>query len=273
MADETKPVPESKKDKKDEQVKLSGTWELVKNAWEVFKKDWKTYVLYQLIAFAGLILPMIGLMVVFFKDNLSEIRSYVDAGIDVNPEKVIEMMKNFITNPLTLILMVVIFAISIIINLGYAKYIYQKFVGKNDLTIKESLSYALNNFLPYFGVSLLVGLIVFGGMLLLIIPGLMFAVWYLLYTVVFIAEDLRGTSVLKRSKELVKGYFWPVTGRFLLFFVGASIIDNILTRISEQDGAISFLVMPVQLAFSFIISVVGIVFIYQIYSELKQIKK
>jgi hypothetical protein len=275
MADEPKKVSVAKteKSKKEERENLTGTWDLVKKSWELFKANWKKYVVYQLIALIGLIVPIIALVVVFFKENLNELSSYVSVSGDIDPEKALEIAKNFFTNPAILLLMVLIFVISSVINLGYSKYIYQKFLGKDEVSIKESLGFAIDNFFPYLFASILVGLSVFGGLLLLVIPGLIFAVWFIFFTVVFIGEDLRGTAALKRSKDLVKGYFWPVAGRIFLFFSSTTIIDNILTKISEKSDALSILIMPVQIVFSFVVSVIGIVFIYQIYSELKQIKK
>ncbi len=55
-------------------------------------------------------------------------------------------------------------------------------------------------------------LAVFGGMILLIIPGILFALWFGLSQHVVVLEDLSGTAALGRSKVLVR----PNLGTFLV---------------------------------------------------------
>ncbi|MCK5595127.1 DUF4339 domain-containing protein [bacterium] len=82
----------------------------------------------------------------------------------------------------------------------------------NSVDIKESYKTGFKKFFPYLWVSILVGLAVFGGALLLIIPGIIFAVWFSLAGYVRVIEGTGGTAALKRSKQLVKGNWWYVLG-------------------------------------------------------------
>ncbi|MFH1905037.1 MAG: hypothetical protein ABIK53_05920 [bacterium] len=78
--------------------------------------------------------------------------------------------------------------------------------------IKESYKTGFKKFFPYLWVSALVFMAVAGGLLLLIIPGIIFAVWFSLAGYVRIIEGIGSIGALKRSKQLVKGNWWYVLG-------------------------------------------------------------
>lgn len=65
-------------------------------------------------------------------------------------------------------------------------------------------------------ISLLVGLAVVGGTLLLIIPGIIFAIWFNFSIYTYVLEGKTGTEAMKESKILVKGRWWPVFWRLAL---------------------------------------------------------
>ncbi len=69
---------------------------------------------------------------------------------------------------------------------------------------------------PALFSSLLAGLIFIGGTLLFIVPGIVFAGWYLfvVYEVVF--DQKRGLAALRGSKALVAGRWWHVAIRFIV---------------------------------------------------------
>jgi len=79
----------------------------------------------------------------------------------------------------------------------------------------------------YLWVSFLVGLAVGLGTLLLIIPGIIFAVWFTFSVYILVFEGQKGTQALRRSRELVKGYWWPVFGRLCLMFGIAFLVSRI----------------------------------------------
>jgi hypothetical protein len=65
--------------------------------------------------------------------------------------------------------------------------------------------------------GLLVVLAIIAGFILLIIPGIIFAVWLSLVAPVIAIEDERYTAAMGRSRELVSGSWWRVLG--ILFTV------------------------------------------------------
>lgn len=98
---------------------------------------------------------------------------------------------------------------------------------KIDLKTIYNLSYS--KILSYLWVSILAGLVVFCGIILLVIPGIIFAVWFSFSIYLLILEGIKGTKALSASKNLVKGYFWPVLWRwFASYFVYGIILTLII---------------------------------------------
>lgn len=109
----------------------------------------------------------------------------------------------------------------------------------------------------YLLLSLLVGLTVLAGFILLIVPGITFSVWFMFSTYVLVVEGTGGTAAMRRSKFYARGKFWGLFGRMLilmlLFFVPAMIIssfeNDILTYIWQL---ISFFILsPLSSIYSF----------------------
>lgn len=80
-------------------------------------------------------------------------------------------------------------------------------------------------------VSLAIGIIVMFGAVLLVFPAIIFGVWYSFSLWLVLDKDLRLRDSLKQSKALVKGKFWKVLGRSIVFGFFTVIISAILTAI------------------------------------------
>ncbi|MFH1253083.1 MAG: hypothetical protein V1664_02000 [Candidatus Uhrbacteria bacterium] len=65
-------------------------------------------------------------------------------------------------------------------------------------------------------VALLEALVILGGFILLIVPGIIFWVWFSLSQMAAILDNKKGTAALSFSRELVRGKFWPVLWRLLI---------------------------------------------------------
>lgn len=83
----------------------------------------------------------------------------------------------------------------------------------NDKKIKEN-SWKL--IVPLLWVAILSTLIIVAGLFVLVIPGLIFAI-YLAYAEISVALDnKRGTKALGYSYELIKGRFWKTLWRLIV---------------------------------------------------------
>lgn len=87
--------------------------------------------------------------------------------------------------------------------------------------IKESYKFGFKTFWPILWVVILRGLIVTGGLILLVIPGVIWALRYSLASQVSIIEGKRGMDALRRSRELTQGKLLEI---FINFGVMSAII-------------------------------------------------
>ncbi|MCX6718137.1 MAG: hypothetical protein NTY81_00835 [Candidatus Staskawiczbacteria bacterium] len=131
-------------------------------------------------------------------------------------------------------------------------------VKDTALKFKASLEVGWQKIASFFWISLLVGLATLGGLILLIIPGIIFAIWFCFSMFVYIDEGAKGTSALKRSKQLVQGYWWPIFGRLVVIFVVAILLSWI-----KFFGTIINI---------FFVAPFTIVFLYALYQDLKRVK-
>jgi hypothetical protein len=74
--------------------------------------------------------------------------------------------------------------------------------------IGSSLGIGLRKFLPMFAMSLLYGLAVLAGTILLIIPGIFLSVAFILAHIALVTENRGPIDALGRSWELVKNNWW-----------------------------------------------------------------
>ncbi|MCP4261759.1 MAG: hypothetical protein GY774_30295 [Planctomycetes bacterium] len=72
--------------------------------------------------------------------------------------------------------------------------------------------------LKVFVTGLLFGLAVYGGLLLLIIPGVFISLWFILCQVVVVLEGKWGRAALKRSKQLGKGFYLRILVVLIIMF-------------------------------------------------------
>jgi hypothetical protein len=73
---------------------------------------------------------------------------------------------------------------------------------------------SLSKAVRLLAVSLLSALIIFVGLLLLIVPGIIAAYWLSLAPYVLIDQDCSVTEALKRSRQLVRGHGWEMFGLY-----------------------------------------------------------
>jgi hypothetical protein len=120
--------------------------------------------------------------------------------------------------PINILLSLAAFVVSIWISIALALTI--KNLYKNEpVDLKAIYRESYSKILSYFWISFLTGILILAGTILFIIPGLIFAVWFSFALYVLIFENIKGFKALKRSKELVKNYFWSVVWRWIAPYV------------------------------------------------------
>jgi len=96
--------------------------------------------------------------------------------------------------------------------------ISQEYIDQ-PVSMGSAFRFALGRFGGLFATSLLMGLVLIVGFLLCIVPGIIFAVWYIFFAQIVVVEHLTGTSALGRSKTLTEGYRGRVIGLLAVCFI------------------------------------------------------
>jgi hypothetical protein len=91
-----------------------------------------------------------------------------------------------------------------------------KYLRRQSTNAWNCLQYAGQKFGRIVGLAIVSGLLIFIGMLLLIVPGLVLATMFAVAMPVLLIEDLSISDCLKRSAALTLGYRWQVFGLVVL---------------------------------------------------------
>ncbi len=105
----------------------------------------------------------------------------------------------------------------------------------------ESITFldAIKKLLPKLPIILIVGLLseVLAGMglILLVVPGIIISIWFCFVVPIVVAEEIKGViNIFRRSKYLIKGYFWQV----ILLLLFSLIVGFVLTVVSDSINMI-----------------------------------
>lgn len=138
------------------------------------------------------------------------------------------------------------------------------------ISLKNCFQEGLKRFFSYLWVEFLVFLAVLGGLILLIIPGIVFYVFFVFAPLLVIFENLKGKKALQRSRQITKGYFGKVFGNLLLAGLIISLV-NYLIRVLA-NFSFWFLEPFFEITQS-IIQILFPVFTVFLYLELKKIQE
>jgi hypothetical protein len=101
--------------------------------------------------------------------------------------------------------------------------------------VGESYRFGFKRFGAVFLLSLLVGLVVAGGLILLIIPGIIFLTLLAVAVPALVIEGLGVTASMGRSWNLAKGHFWHVLGTIVVAAIIAGVVNGILGAIGSGN--------------------------------------
>jgi hypothetical protein len=88
-----------------------------------------------------------------------------------------------------------------------------------SVSVGEAWQWIYRNFSKYLWVAVLSAVVVMGGMMLLVVPGIIVSIMIAFSVFVLMREGVRGMAALRRSRSLVQGYWWAVFGRSVLFSI------------------------------------------------------
>ena len=166
--------------------------------------------------------------------------------------------------PLAILFYITLYLITVITSFwSHISLLYAIKERESKIGIKESFKRGWHKVFPFIWISILTGFIGMGGFLLLVIPGIIFLVWFIFSNFVLISEDLKGMDALFRSKQLVNGYWWKVFWRLLVIWLIVFIISTGITlplkffvnkTISDiAEGIFSLFLTPFFITYTFLI--------------------
>lgn len=117
----------------------------------------------------------------------------------------------------------------------------------------------IKNILPFIGISVLSGLIIFSGIMMFIIPSIVFSLWFTFATYVLIFENKKGIYALIKSRDLVRGKFFNILFYFFVFniiyFVAQFSISYLLVKIKIGflSPVVNFIMIPLSTIFVYVL--------------------
>jgi len=189
--------------------------ELIKNSWKLFAKNWLLLAKFSLTSL-GITLGFILLFGIIFG-----ILSYM---------KLVPAM--IVLGILAAFVIVVLSSF-----LGAAGLeMHKNIVLNTSVEIRGALKFGWHNKGKYFTTGLLTGLVMFAGMILLVIPGLIWAVQLTFVMAILAFEGKADSVAMGRSRELVKSRFWQTIGYLVvptIVAIGVQIVASIIGGILQ----------------------------------------
>lgn len=119
------------------------------------------------------------------------------------------------------------FLIGVLATMSLAKLIESSLSGE-PITWRAALRHAVGRWGASIGTGLLAGLIVLGMCLLLVVPGIIWSLYYSFFVYVVALRGLSGKQALDYSKGIVKGQWWRVFGYLLVIEILGAIVGIVV---------------------------------------------
>ena len=246
---------------------LAGPVELLKSSWEILKARWRTFVAIQLVPV--LILIPVGIIAVLVFGVYGVSKSVADGHVPTDLAGFITAFK--VIAPVALVMGLISGLLQLWANLALIFVIKD---WKEDIGFKGAFRLSWKILRSYLWVSFLVGLAVMGGLILLVIPGLIFGVLLAFSGYILIDQGVKGKAALKASMALVKGRFWAVVGRIAVIAILGLILTSVGEYISKawENTPMAWIGVLGTFVVSFMWTPFAVAYAWLLYSSLKSTK-
>lgn len=181
---------------------LTGIGDLFRESWAIFQRRCPTFIALYLLALVAAAVPF-GIAA-----GLAVLAAGAEGG------------KAF----------VLITALGAMAGLACGLWCYGGFLSAvvdDTLEFRDAMAKGKELILPLAWISFLAGLVIGGGYLLLIIPGIIFTVWFFAAQFLLPAEGVRGMDTLLKSREYLRGHWFNVALRLLLIWAASAVAGAI----------------------------------------------
>jgi hypothetical protein len=196
-------------------------FELFKPSWAAVKLNFGTFFFVGIIPMILATIAIVPSMAMFYHNNSDPHAS-----------------------PITGVLLAVL-ALAVFLIGPALTYTQVKSAQGEKVSISEALKGGMHYFWRFYGVAILSGLLILGGFILLIVPGIFMLRRYMLAIYVLMREDLGVMQTLERSKEVSKQYsgaIWGLLGvTILISLVG---VIPLVGWIASMVGSVMYYCAP-----------------------------
>lgn len=171
--------------------------------------------------------------------------------------------------PFNLVLTFMLIVVSILAGIALIRAVS----SPESTTLVSAYKFGLENILSYIWIALLTGVTVMVGFMLLVIPGILFLVWFAFVYYILVLEGIKGIDAMKASKAYVKGYWWPIFGRMVLLMVLLVLVSKVLGMLADLIfGGGKPLIEIIESALGVVLVPFSIAYMYLLYTDIKEIK-
>lgn len=150
--------------------------------------------------------------------------------------------------------------VSVVYFLNYGK-------KKKKMNTESAIKGGCEFYLKALGLGAVLFIFLIPLYMLLVIPGIIFQVYWIFATYVLVAEKTSVFGALNRSKDIVKGKWWMVFGYAILFYIIIGIFSSVLNGLFSMFGNFG---IPFQVLVNTITAIFSMVFINNFYLKLKK---
>jgi hypothetical protein len=144
----------------------------------------------------------------------------------------------------------------------------------NVINLREALSYCWLRLYKFWLITTIASILLVIGGVFLIIPGIFLFVSLSFVTYIFFEENLNGVPAIKKSYYYVKGNWWDIFGRILIFGLGMSAISLLPKQLLSfiKNPFITTPISILLIIFYLLEIPVYTIFMFLIYKKMKEIK-
>lgn len=224
-------------------ARLQGPGDLLSNTWKTFTAKYQNFLLAALpVAVASFLMTL-----------------------TVRPYRAHHLPP--FSSPLMFIFTIILAVVSIV---GAIALLYTAAGTKEPV---DAYQKGLNKFFPYLGVQIVHGLIILGGLILLVVPGIIFGIWFCFAGYILVLENKGIIASLGQSKKYVTGNWWSVLGRIIILVVVLLILRIAGAVVAFVFTPLHFLFVPqlIIAAVNLVAAPFGVIYLYLLYKNLKNL--
>lgn len=207
-----------------------GIGDIISTALDIYKANAKSLI--TIVAIVVVPLSFIGAFltgVVFAPDKIETTDLFTGQTIEISDSSLGIVIAGAVIGALISVVISAVLQAAIMRGAALAS------VG-DPLDVEASYRYGFRRLGSVILISILVGLAVGFGLILLVIPGIFLAVKFSVSIPALVVEDRRGTDAMSRSWNITQGFFWHALGVWVVAFLVQMVVGFVLGAIGAIFG-------------------------------------